>query len=525
MRLQVIFQTVAAIAAALASGTTAFAASDSFGETAAAPPPMGPVVPDLDWTDCGDGVQCADAEVPLDYDRPHGPTIEIALARRPAVDQANRIGSLFLHPGGPGGSGVDVVRGAPLVFFEVFSRFDVVGFDQRGLGASRPAVVDCGDDPGYVYRTPILRPPTVDKHEFLADTRAYTRNCRALNRGILPHLSTANVARDLDLLRAAVGDEGLNYLGISYGTVIGATYASLFPGRARALVLDSALDVQDYYDDPLTVIWERAQGHEDALVRFLDACAAHQDRCGFGGDDPGAALESLIARLDLEPIPSSDPADPRLLSGDGVRIALTQTVGSRPRWPLLAAGLRQAEAGDGSGLLLFLGGSPGAGDDFNTAVLAVDQRYARGPVRDYFDLAEQSYSTFDHFWFATGYPDLVRARWRVEDHDAFRGRIRNPATAAPILVIGNTHDASAPYFQVERLVADLGNARLLTYDADEHGAVPSFDPCVLEATVSYLNDGVLPAEGTVCVQQGEPFPPAGMRAAERPLWNWKAPLP
>lgn len=490
----------------------AHAAADPANTETAPPPPVA-------WTDCGNGVQCARVTVPLDYDRPSGASIEIAIARRPAVDAAHRLGSLFVHPGGPGGSGVAVVKGAPMSLFEAFPRFDVVGFDQRGLNESSPAVADCGDDPGNVYRLPILRPPGVDRRDFAAATNAYVRNCRAVNATLLPHLGTANVARDLDRLRAAVGDTRLNYLGISYGTVIGATYATLFPGRARAIVLDSPLDVQVYYDDPLRIIRERAQGHEDLLGLFLAACAREAAACGFGEGRPRAALEGLLERLDAVPIPSSDPADPRLLSGDAVRIALTQTVGTRGAWRLLADGLRDAAAGDGSGLLAFTPYGPaGADDDFNTAVLSVDQRFPRWPDALYFAVAQWSWRTFPHFWFATGYADFVRGHWLVSDDDAFRGRIRNPANAAPILVVASTHDASTPYFQALNLMADLGNARLLTFEGEEHGAVGGLDACLVAHAARYFDDGTLPPRGSRCVQQVEAFPQA--RTAQR--WQLKA---
>ncbi len=209
----------------------------------------GPVVPKLVWTDCGAGFQCANAEVPLDYDRPFARTIEMALIRRPAADPAHRIGSLFLNPGGPGLSGIEFVRTAPPPAFQLFAQFDIIGFDPRGRGASRPAVLDCGDNPGY--RLPIPRSSTVANRVFLGEARSYGADCRKLNREILAHLGSANVARDLDLLRAALGDAQLNYIGFSYGSVIGATYASLFPGRTRAMVLDSPIDVQGYYDHPI----------------------------------------------------------------------------------------------------------------------------------------------------------------------------------------------------------------------------------------------------------------------------------
>jgi pimeloyl-ACP methyl ester carboxylesterase len=127
-------------------------------------------------------------------------------------------------------------------------------------------------------------------------------------------------------------------------------------------------------------------------------------------------------------------------------------------------------------------------------------------VREYFKLAERSYSEFSHFWFLSGYWDLVRAMWPVKDRDAFRGRINNSWNSAPILVVGMTHDPATPYVQAQRLTADLGNARLLTFEADGHGAITSFDPCVLDAVVDYLREGVLPPKGSLCVQRGEAFP-------------------
>jgi pimeloyl-ACP methyl ester carboxylesterase len=138
--------------------------------------------------------------------------------------------------------------------------------------------------------------------------------------------------------------------------------------------------------------------------------------------------------------------------------------------------------------------------------LAVDQQYGHKPASSYFGLIERSERKFPHFWFLSGHWDLVRALWPANDRDAFRGRIRNPAKAAPILVIGITHDQATPYVQAQRLTADLGNARLLTLEGDGHGAGTTFDPCVIGAMLGYVTDGTLPAQGAVCVQQGEAFP-------------------
>jgi pimeloyl-ACP methyl ester carboxylesterase len=494
---------VANVLAVILVGTAALASEPALADDNKR---SGSVGPKLAWTDCGGGFQCVKVEVPLDHDRPSARTIEVALVRRPAADPANRIGSLFLNPGGPGISGIEFVRTAPPPAFQLFGQFDIVGFDPRGLGASRPALLDCGKNPAY--GVPMPRTSTVADKAFVAAARNYGETCRKVNRELLPHLSTANVARDLDLLRAAVGDEKLNYIGISYGSVIGATYASLFPGRTRAMVLDSPIDVQGYYDDPVKQWREHAAGHEHVLHRFLTACRDSQGRCGFGGSDPAAALDALLARLDQEPIRSSDPADLRTLNGDIVRRVFEWQLRTRALWPAVAEALANAEAGNGRMMLEFFDSIPGdaATDDFETAVLAVDQQYGHEPPSRYFELIERSERKFPHFWFLSGHWDLVRALWPANDRDAFRGRIRNPAKAAPILVIGITHDQATPYVQAQRLTADLGNARLLTLEGDGHGAGTTFDPCVIGAMLGYVTDGTLPEQGAVCVQQGEPFP-------------------
>jgi hypothetical protein len=274
------------------------------------------------------------------------------------------------------------------------------------------------------------------------------------------------------------------------------------------MVLDSPIDVQGYYDNPVEQWREHAQGHEHVLDRFLAACEASRDNCSFGDGNPAKAMELLLARLDEEPVPSSDPADRRTVSGDVVRRVLEDVLRARRNWPTLAAALARAQAGDGSAILqLFdriLGNA--ASDDLTVAVLAVDQNYRRRPVRDYFELAERSYSEFSHFWYLSGYWDLVRATWAVKDRDAFRGRINNSWNSAPILVVGMMHDPATPYVQAERLTADLGNARLMTFQADGHGAITSFDPCVFNAVVSYVHEGTVPPKGALCVQQSEAFP-------------------
>ena len=291
-----------------------------------------PSVPTLTWTDCGDGVECATAKVPRDYARPYGPKIEIALARTRALDPSRRIGSLFFNFGGPGGESVGSLQSVGADLFPTLSdRFDIVAFDPRGVGQSKPAI-DCkvNQETVGLYAQPFTTPENLDVRALIDRSKFYGRRCLELNPGILPYVATANVARDLDLLRAAVGDRKLNYLGWSYGTYLGATYARFFPHRFRALVLDGALDPDQYANRPTAYLLGQNGGFERALGRFLQTCAAHQDVCGFGGDDPWTAYDELLERLDVTPIPAGGD-DPRPVDGDDVR-AVT-----------LARALREAE--------------------------------------------------------------------------------------------------------------------------------------------------------------------------------------
>lgn len=310
-----------------------------------------------------------------------------------------------MHPGGAG-LGVTFMRLYPPELFAAFSRFDVVGFDVRGLGRSHPAVVTCGNKPGNVK--PYPRPQATDNRAFAAAARDYVDLCHERNGDLLAHLGTANMARDLERLRVAVGDPALNYLGISFGSVVGANYATLFPGRARAILLDSPVDVQGYYDRPLQNFWDRLQGHEDSLALFFAACRDAGSRCPFGDGDPQASFQRLIERLDREPLPSPDPDDPRRFSGDDLREAVTAVIADSSYWAGFAADLRQAEDGDPRALLGYIdSGEPEP--PFYEAMTAVDQRWPRAPLELYFGISALAYERLPHLFFAIGYPHVAAA--------------------------------------------------------------------------------------------------------------------
>jgi pimeloyl-ACP methyl ester carboxylesterase len=426
----------------------------------------GSVVPQLDWHDCDAGFECATAKVPLDHDRPDGKRIEVALVRDPAANPNEKIGSLFVNPGGPGGSGTSFLRGAPPFARDLVGRrFDLIGFDPRGVGDSRPAI-DCkvNQETGGVYAQPFTTPDS-DLGAHVRRARRYVNRCAALNGDLMKHVSTADVARDLDLLRRAVGDRKLSYLGISYGTAIGATYTSLFPGKARAMVLDAPIDTETWTQRPFEAFREQSASGENVLDRFYAACARAQDVCGFGGDDPEDAFDDLAERLDTAPlpVPGTNPVD-----GDDLRVAAFGMTYTQASWPLFAEALRGVEAGDGRLMREFVDGDYARRPDGSyspfydvyLAVTALDQDYPRS-VRPFLEAGRHSYSLFDHAWYNSGYNELPQGISPYESRDVFRGPFRHAAGSAPAVVIGGTHDPATPYKWARRLTADLGNARLV----------------------------------------------------------------
>jgi pimeloyl-ACP methyl ester carboxylesterase len=441
--------------------------------------------PKLDWKPCKDGFECATAKVPLDYDHPHGRKIELALTRARAADPKTKLGSVFFHPGGPGGSGVDFIQTAPpQAIAAITRRFDVIGFDARGAAHSRP-VIDCKVDQERdgVYSQPFTRPETLDASELVGHTSRYLRRCMKLNGDLMEHMSSADVARDLDQLRAAVGDERLNLIGHSYGTFVGATYASLYPGRVGRMVLDSPIDAETWVNEPFEALREQTAGIEDGLKRFFAAT-------GFSED----AFDDLLAQLDEAPLGTLD--------GDDVRIA-AMLVTSPRQWPAFKGALEAAQHGDGGALRAmtdaFYGGAL-VNSDLAVAEQALDQRYPHR-VGPFLRAGRHAAALFPHFANNNGYSELSYGLLPVSDADAFHGPFHNSSKSGAALVIGTTHDPYTPYVWAKHLTHDLGNARLLTYRGDGHGAVTDLNPCIIGHMLAYLEAGVLPPEGASCTQE------------------------
>jgi pimeloyl-ACP methyl ester carboxylesterase len=485
--------------------------------------------PAVDWEECEDApdFDCATYAVPRDYDRPKGDTLDLAVTRLPATGTpSQRIGSLFVNFGGPGGDAVSSLHdfGAGL-FATLNDRFDIVGFDPRGTGATEGAI-DCAvnQETEGVYRQPFLTPENIDVGDWIGDSFRIANRCASLNRDILPYVSTANVARDMDRLREAVGDNRLNYLGFSYGTQLGATYASLFPHRYRALVLDGAVDPDQYMNRPVEGLFEQSAGFERAFGRFFQACAADQEAClGFGGEDPWGAYDELVERLDENPQPAS-PTDPRLVDGDDARAGAVVAIYAKQNWPFLAAALASAEAGDYELLRLLADFFYGRLDD-GTYDPLTDRYYTLGAaeqdypssIRFYLRSGRHAWGMFDHAWWNTGYTDLAWGVFPVRARDTFDGPFRAKGSAPATLVVGTTYDPATPYRGAKRMVAQLGNARLLTMRGDGHTAYGGNSPCIDAAVDAYLEQGTLPPAGTKCRQEVEFEQALAARSTQRQL--------
>ncbi|WP_130385939.1 alpha/beta fold hydrolase [Kribbella sp. VKM Ac-2569] len=325
--------------------------------------------PRLAWQDCGDGFECATARVPLDYDKPDGRSIELALLRLPATDPAGRIGSLFVNPGGPGNSAVQYVQESARSAYPagVRARFDIVGMDPRGVGASTP--VQCFDtaaDQAQFFAgynpLPINRPELNAAANLAAEL---ARRCQARSGWLLPHLSTANVARDLDAMRKAVGDAKLSYVGYSYGTYLGATYANLFPGKVRALALDGNTDPTAYpAGSPKSVPFVRVNAHlaaSETLDQFFTLCAAAGPRCDFAtGGHPRTKFATLAARLRENPLVLPDG----LVFGYALLVDFTLASLYRAAdWAFAASILQQVYAATSPGSIARVPSGPAATHD------------------------------------------------------------------------------------------------------------------------------------------------------------------
>jgi pimeloyl-ACP methyl ester carboxylesterase len=455
---------------------------------------------ELEWRGCGGGFDCTTVTAPLDWANPAAGQMDLALIRHRATS-GDAIGSLLTNPGGPGSSGLAMIRDS--VDFAVGEplqrQYDVIGFDPRGVGES--TAVRCLDAPemdSYLFDIPAAPRGSDAWYDELQTRNAeFAAACEANSDGILPHLTTVNAARDMDLLRGVLGDSTLNFLGYSYGTFLGATYAELYPDRVGRLVLDGAVDPSM---SMLDVNVTQGIGFERALRAYMAYCLDQED-CPFRGsvDEAMADLGTLLASVDRSPLPASDG---RELGADSLTMAIVAALYSQESWPYLTIALSDTLQGNA-----------------DVAFQLVDFYYSRenGQYTDNSSEAFRSYNCMDYPADSTPEqeaaaqailtdeaPTIAPYWWGADPCEVWPHPptgLRAPIAAegaAPMVVIGTTNDPATPYEWAVALAEQLSSGVLLTHVGEGHTGYNKGNECVDRAVEAYLLEGTVPEDGLRC---------------------------
>ncbi|MCH0564073.1 alpha/beta hydrolase [Streptomyces sp. MUM 2J] len=436
--------------------------------------------------------QCATLKVPLDWSKPGGETIGLALIREKARG-GDRIGSLLFNFGGPGGSGVATMPAYASLVSSLHERYDLVSWDPRGVAASHG--VRCRSDDRIQAAESIDATPDTPAEEaaYLKDAADFGKGCEKAAGKLMAHVSTTDTARDMDLMRQVLGDDKMHYFGISYGTELGGVYAHLFPGRVGRLVLDAVVDPSA---DTVGHAENQARGFQRALEDYLKSTGQDPDR-------GSRRIAALLKRLDAEPLPTSSGRKlTQTLAVTGIVLPLY----SQDSWPSLTSALKAADEGDGSELLALADGyndRDGSGHYGTTthsqrviSCLDDKQRPTVAETKKRLPEFEKISPVFGSFlgWDTAGWCH----DWPVP------GQYDTPEVSAPgsapILVVGNTGDPATPYEGARRMAQELGKGVgvVLTWKGEGHGAYGSGSGCVDSTIDAYLLKGAVPQDGKVC---------------------------
>ncbi|WP_228806712.1 alpha/beta hydrolase [Nocardia cyriacigeorgica] len=470
--------------------------------------------PELRWDACAepglDGHQCARVRVPVDYARPQGRTVSLALVRQPAADPEQRIGTVFAAVGGPGGSGYDWARDTEILSGEIARRFDVVTFDQRGIG--RSGQVRCfADDAAQQQFWDGLRIPPVNGEQdraAAAAARQLAAGCAEHSGAMLPYLTTVDAARDLELLRRAVGEPQMTYVGYSYASYLGQVYGALFPDRVRALQLGSMIDPQRYTNDSVTALGDAATGTEEVLTEFLRLCeTAAPGACAFAGGNLRQRHTTLLASLERAPIVIGSGADALPFSYHDLMLVHAALLYDPDQgWSALArllSELERAALGDPAAARAILASAPFDYDFLESyvAISCADNSLPRDPDRwpELGRELDRTAPTFGGYWL---YPLQACAAWPAPE-SGYPQRYLGPwtlRTRTPALLINNRFDPATPLPAAQRAQQALGNAHLMVIPGYGHDPT---SPCVRAAQERYLIELELPAAG--CPAAHRPF--------------------
>jgi len=460
-----------------------------------------PYAQELSWSDCGE-LQCADVQVPLDWTNPGGETITVKINKSEAT--GTKKGSLLINPGGPGGGGLDFTE-----YFttsagkDLLAAYDIIGFDPRGVATSTP--VDCGDADtvnAYVVTDyPLETQADVDAaNQRNAD---FANGCEDATGPLVENVDTTSVARDMDVIRALVGDEKLNYLGFSYGTQLGATYAELYPDHVGQMALDGAVDFLLPEDDQAA---GQAAGFESALTSFVKWCAGESD-CPLdkNADAAKKQIHDVAFNAIANPVTDTQGGE---VNGNLMTYGIVVTLYDEASWPYLKQALDEVIKHDTAYVMaqladFYLDRDSETGEYTTNSTVAFSVISCLDSAEEpSWDLArvdqfrakmEEASPTFG-WWFAasTGCSD-----WPFHSKEPVTS-LDNAASVSPILVVGTTNDPATPYQWAKNLTAELGNATLLTYDGEGHTAYGRSNQCIIDAVDGWLVDGTMPSSGTTC---------------------------
>jgi pimeloyl-ACP methyl ester carboxylesterase len=507
---------LAALVAAVSAGCTVPTFAPNSGSDAGAEP--GPGISsgpkDADWRPCpevprgvvgqapaGMTYSCATVSVPRSWtDAGSGETYGISLLRIRSKNQQNRIGSLLVNPGGPGASGIDTAvilsfgerfGGLPA---EITDRFDIIGFDPRGVG--RSDAVKCVDpaDQDASFGAP---PDPVNQPQFDAIVelnRKIAAGCKTKYGDQLPLFSTEQAAKDMDAIRIAIADDKLTYLGFSYGTLLGATYAQLFPDNVRAMVLDGAVDPRQTLVEGSEA---QAKGFERAFTNFTNWCTQNAGKCPIA-PDARKAVTTAIAAAGANPVPYSDG---RAATPGWIFMAMVSSLYSEVGWPLLATSIAGLAQGNAKGVFTLADqytkrredGTYTNMFDANTVVNCADNQQVP-TVEQVRRLQGEWRKKYPMFGTALAVGMLPCVLWQGERDPYPTGAATG---APPVLVVGTTGDPATPYENTADLASMLGVGRVLTWEGEGHTAYPS-TPCIVRAVDDYLIDLQVPQEGLRC---------------------------
>ena len=453
----------------------------------------------LAWKDCRDSARCTTLEVPLDYRKPDGKTIELSVLEVPARKQDGKVGAMLVNPGGPGASGVDYAASATSYFNKpILDHFDVVGFDPRGVGRSDP--IDCLSD-AELDRFAASDPDPDDapeEQESDALLRQFGEGCLARSGNLTRHVSTEEAARDMDVLRAALKQPRMLYFGASYGTFLGGTYADLFPDKVGRMVLDGAIDPTVGLVQGAVV---QAKGFETALRAYVGACVDKGD-CFLGDSvDTGIGkIQDLLDQTDAQPLPTSSGRE--LTEGLAV-LGIWAPLYNKDYWFALDQGLKGAFQGDGDVLLqlsdAYLNRGPdGYKDNSSEALYAVncldrDEWIDPGQVARYQPQILKASPTFGRL-FAWGL--TACGSWSV--HSGKKPTALRATGSAPVMIVGTSRDPATPLSWAEGLAKQMDNAVLVKRDGDGHTGYKAGNSCVDDAVEAYLVSGTVPKATVSC---------------------------